>query len=130
MDYKNDFYSFINKNWLDNTKIPDDNSRWSVFHELEEDINIKLKNILDSNNIDNRLKIIYNQYNNDRFNKNHKNIIDKIINIINNSSNYNILFDYMFKLSLFLNISLPINISISSNMKNSKILIPHIIMWY
>jgi hypothetical protein len=32
-----------------------------------------------------------------------------------------------YKLSLFLNISLPINTSISSNIKDSKILIPHII---
>jgi len=127
MNYKDDFYSFINQKWLIDNEIPDENSRWNVFNELEEDINIKLKNILESDNIDNRLKIIYNQYNNDRFNKNHKYIINKIINIINNSSNYNILFDHMFKLSLFLNISLPINISISSNMKDSKILIPHII---
>jgi predicted metalloendopeptidase len=127
MNYRNDFYTFVNSEWLNKNDIPNDNSRWGAFQELEEDINNKLKNILEFDNIDYRLKIIYNQYNNNKFNYQHKIIIDKIIRMINNSSDYDILFDYMFKLSLFLNISLPINVSISSNMKKSDILIPHII---
>ena len=127
MNYKDDFYHYINQAWLLNNNIPDDDSRWSIFKELELDINKKLKAILESTDIDNRLLIIYKQYNNDRFNTKHKHIIDKIIDIIYNSPNYEILFDFMFKLSLFLNISLPINVSISSNMKNSDILIPHVI---
>ena len=125
MNYKDDFYEFINSVWLSKNDIPHDESRWGVFQELQEDIDNKLKNILESDDIDHRLKIIYNQYHN-KYNPIHLNIINKIINIINKSNNYEILFDIMFKFGLLLNISLPITVHISPNMKNSDILIPHI----
>ena len=128
MDYKDDFYTFVNSKWLNNNKIPDDYPKWNVFSELQEDINKKLNKILKSDNIDNNIKIIYKQYNNSkiRFNNNNLLILNKIINIINKSDNHFILFEEMFKLSLLLNISLPINISINSDYKNSHIMIPHI----
>lgn len=129
MNYKDDFYTYINSEWLNNNKIPDDLSKWSVFNELEEINNNKLKKILESENINENLKIIYNQYNdiNLKFHPNNLNIINNIINIINKINNYNELFDIMFKLSLLLDISLPININISPNLKNSKLLIPYIV---
>ena len=109
MDYKDDFYTFVNSKWLNNNKIPDDYPKWNVFSELQEDINKKLNKILKSDNIDNNIKIIYKQYNNSkiRFNNNNLLILNKIINIINKSDNHFILFEEMFKLSLLLNISLP-----------------------
>ena len=57
MDYKNDFYTFVNSKWLNNNKIPDDYPKWNVFSELQEDINKKLNKILKSDNIDNNIKI-------------------------------------------------------------------------
>ena len=51
MNYKDDFYHYINQAWLLNNNIPDDDSRWSIFKELELDINKKLKDILESTDI-------------------------------------------------------------------------------
>ena len=125
MNHKDDFFTFVNYNWLKNNKIPDEYSRWNVFNELKEDIDSKLKKILESNNINDNLKIIFNQYKN-KFNNNNLLIINNIINIINKSNNHLSLFEEIFKLSLLLNISLPINVSIYSDYKNSNYMIPHI----
>lgn len=128
MNYKDDFYAFVNSKWLNNNKIPDDYPRWNVFSELQKDINKKLNKILNSDNIDNNLKIIFKQFNNSniRFHNNNLLILNNIINIINNSNNHFILFEEIFKLSLLLNISLPINVYIYSDYKKSHIMIPHI----
>lgn len=43
-----DFYSFVNGNWVKNTRIPDDKSRYGSFEILQEENNVILKGIFES----------------------------------------------------------------------------------
>jgi putative endopeptidase len=42
-----DFFSFCNGTWVENTAIPSTESRWGSFNELETSNNIKLTEILE-----------------------------------------------------------------------------------
>ena len=62
----NDFYRYVNDNWIKENPIPDDFQRWSIFNKLNEENREKVKNLLDnlsySNNTEfNSLKILYDQ---------------------------------------------------------------------
>ena len=35
-----DFYNYVNGNWIKNNKIPDDYSKWSSFEILREDTKV------------------------------------------------------------------------------------------
>lgn len=47
---KDDFYYYVNKEWLENNPIPSDYSMWSSFHELMELTNSRVKNLFDQTN--------------------------------------------------------------------------------
>ena len=47
--FKNDFYQDVNKEWLKNTDIPLNESRWGTFNILEEDNLQKIKLLLEDN---------------------------------------------------------------------------------
>lgn len=50
---QNDFYQFVNGNWMNKTQIPSDRSRWGNFDELRENtdlINLKILNSLLNSN--------------------------------------------------------------------------------
>ena len=62
---KENFYEFINMEWLKNTVIPSDESRWSTFNILSDQNYDKLKDILESPNSHPeapKAKILYQQY--------------------------------------------------------------------
>uniref|UniRef100_A0A6C0J6C1 Peptidase M13 C-terminal domain-containing protein n=1 Tax=viral metagenome TaxID=1070528 RepID=A0A6C0J6C1_9ZZZZ len=46
---KDDFYQYINNNWLNNTDIPNHESRWGTFNILAEDNLNKIKLLLEDN---------------------------------------------------------------------------------
>ena len=61
------FYNFVNSNWIDETDIPDGYSKWNVFQMLQKNNTYKIKNLLDelkltTNKNYNKLNIIYSQY--------------------------------------------------------------------
>ena len=42
-----DFYQFVNGNWMKNNPVPESESRWGSFNELHEKNTVKLRAILD-----------------------------------------------------------------------------------
>ena len=44
---KDDFYRYVNGNWLDNTEIPGDEGRWGGFNQLRDVTNEQMLDILD-----------------------------------------------------------------------------------
>jgi predicted metalloendopeptidase len=48
IDPGEDFYTFANGGWLENTQIPDDEGRWSSFNELREYNNEVLLEVLNT----------------------------------------------------------------------------------
>ena len=54
---KEDFFMFANGNWIKNNPVPDDESRWSSFNELQESNNEKILEILENAaNVENKRK--------------------------------------------------------------------------
>lgn len=133
IDIGNDFYTFINNEWLKNTNIPDDYNNWGTITKLEENTTLKLKKLIElqkyTRNNYNKIYILYTQLNNFRCRNDFRNfkIITKIITVINSLSNYTQLFNYIIKLDLIFGLSLPINISIQPDLNKSTNQILHLI---
>jgi len=120
---KDDFYSFINKDWMDNINIPDDKDSISIFSLLDNKINrdllLLIKN-LDNNNI---IKIIYEQYYDKNINSCSSKYMDPLFNIINmilSCNSYEKLFNLIIKIRIKLGINLLLNINNCHNSKNSS----------
>ncbi len=45
---KNDFFNFVNGNWIKNANIPEDKSAWGTFYELQEQTDDQLKSVFKS----------------------------------------------------------------------------------
>ena len=58
------FYNYINNEWINNTEIPHDSQRWSVFQILQNETNEKIKSLLESSTLSPeyyKIKIIFEQ---------------------------------------------------------------------
>ena len=119
----NDFYGYINNQWINKTIIPSGYDRYNNFQILKKKNNHKIKKIIESLKSDNQIKIIYNQYQKKNDERNLI-FIKKIINTINSFNNINDLFEYILKFNyLFV---LPLKISIDSDFNDSNRVIPHL----
>ena len=88
---KDDFYANVNKIWLDETEIPDNESRWGSFNILEEEnlnkIQLLLKNNINCPNTDiKKLCYLYFQSLNNT-SKEPKEIVKTFLEEINNIKN-------------------------------------------
>jgi len=132
INYGDDFYNFVNQNWINNIKIPDGYSKWNIFQMLQENNIYKIKKLLDkineSNKNYNKLKIIYLQYLNYEKRSEPLNIlyIQKILETINSCTSSNDLFNLIYNYELLINLSFPLNIYIQSNFNNANEVILHI----
>ncbi len=66
----NDFYGYVNQEWIDKTTIPDDYTSWGITEALHKKTSINLKNILDNlknTPEDNLLKGYYDSYMNIKY---------------------------------------------------------------
>jgi putative endopeptidase len=121
-----DFYTFVNKAWLENTDIPDDYNKWGTITKLQDETTLKLKKLIELQKYNqtnyNKIYILYNQLNNSKYRNDPRNfnIIIKIISVINSLTDYTKLFKYIIKLDLIFGLSLPINISIQSDLNDSN----------
>lgn len=128
----NDFYNFINENWLNIKDIPEDYQRWSTFQELEknnfEKIKKLLENINDSDENNLKIKVLYNQLNNIKIRSNRDNfkIINKMINKINDQKTHHNLFSLMVELDVKFGVNSPINFVVQSSFTNADINILHL----
>jgi putative endopeptidase len=126
---QNDFYNTVNHKWLNETEIPDDYQRWSVFNELN-DINIeRLKEILSSKSDDKDLQkilILNEQYlsRQDEFilSDELKTFLDKL----NSFENKNTLLRFIWENFNMFDISTPLNLSVYSDYNNADYNILHL----
>jgi len=120
------FYNFVNSNWIDKTPIPDGYSKWNVFQMLQNNNIYKIKKILDktnkSNKKYNKLKIIYSQYLNYEQRSEPSNIlyIQRIIEQVNLCTSSDELFNLLYNYELLINLSFPLNISVSSSFNDAN----------
>jgi putative endopeptidase len=100
---QNDFYLYINADWLNNNPIPNDYSQWGSFNVLANETLLKLKDILDNDKIGdndwNKVRILWCLGNDDNT-LNHQNINDilnpyvtQILNIQSTTELINFMFD-------------------------------------
>jgi putative endopeptidase len=118
-----DFYSYVNKDWLEKTIIPEGHSHWGTFAILEENNKKMVKELLEKS--DNIASIIYKQF----LNKNSKEdlfIVQRIFYNIDIQTNKNNLFNYMFLLHITFNIKFCLFVDISSDLDNANFNILHI----
>lgn len=118
-----DFYSYVNKDWLEKTRIPDEHSHWGTFSILEKNNKNMIKDLLEKSN--NIASILYKQF----LIKNNKEdlfIIQRIfynIDIQNTKLN---LFNYMLLLHITFNIHFCLSIDVSSDLDDANFNILHI----
>jgi putative endopeptidase len=118
-----DFYSYVNKDWLEKTRIPDGHSHWGTFAILEENNKNMVKELLEKS--DNIASILYKQF----LNKNSKEdlfIVQRIFYNIDIQTNKNNLFNYMFLLHITFNIKFCLSVDVSSDLDNANFNILHI----
>jgi len=141
----NNFYNFVNNEWLQSTIIPDDYQKWGVFQLLEKKTNEQIKQLIETNvdSIDfvNSVDSINNKYNNflkiktlyaQSNNIIHRNdstnwaFINDIIQNVNACTNIQELFKLLSEYDIQFGINLPINFIIQSNFKNAQENILHL----
>ena len=125
------FYNYINDEWINNTEIPHDNQRWSVFQMLQDETNDKIKLLLESPTLDSeyhKISIIFKQAQNEDARNDSRNydiikyLIDKITSTTNVTDLFNLIMDY----ELQFNLLMPFGFAIQSDFKNASNIILHI----
>lgn len=121
-----DFYTYINKIWLENTVIPPEYSRWGSFNILQKENEKKLLDILQKGKTS-KLTVLFNQsmYSQPIDNMAIK-LLNTFISYIKNSTNNISLFRKAMKLYLMSFITLPISIEIIPDYNNSMMNILHL----
>lgn len=130
-EYKqtDDFYNYINSNWINEKPIPDDLQRWSSFNELDELTKDRMKKLL--NGIDNtegkynKLKRLYDA-GNSNFESDNKDNLMKYINDIKSCSTIDELMNLVFKLFIKKGLSSPILYCAYNDFNNSENVILHL----
>ena len=118
-----DFYSYVNKDWLEKTRIPDEHSHWGTFSILEENNKKMVRDLLEKSN--NIASILYKQF----LNKNSKEdlfIVQRIFYNIDIQTNKLNLFNYMLLLHITFNIKFCLSIDVSSDFNDANFNILHI----
>ncbi len=125
-DCFNDFYNYVNKKWIDNTLIPEDQQKWGSFQILQQNTNEKINKLIQNiNQNDNKyynIKILYDKIinANERFNPLHLNKINEIIMTIQKCKSTKELFDFIMELSFTYKIKSPVGLTIQSNLVDSN----------
>lgn len=118
-----DFYSYVNKDWLEKTRIPDEHSHWGTFSILEENNKNMVRDLLEKSN--NIASILYKQF----LIKNNKEdlfIVQRIFYNIDIQTNKLNLFNYMLLLHITFNIKFCLSIDVSSDLNDANFNILHI----
>jgi putative endopeptidase len=116
--YGDDFYNYVNNEWLKTEIIPDDYQRWGAFQLLEKETNEQIKQMLEQDNKDKnflKIKTLYEQSNdiNKRTELLNWENINKIIQTVKDCKDHKILFMLAANYNMQFGINLPINFSVS-----------------
>ena len=125
------FYNYINNEWINNTEIPHDSQRWSVFQILQNETNEKIKSLLESSTLSPeyyKIKIIFEQAmsENKRNNNCNYDIIKHIIKTITAQTSTADLFNLIMDYEIQFNLLMPFGFAIQSDFKNANHVILHI----
>ena len=129
---KDNFYLYVNQEWLNNNKIPDDQKRWSNFNILDENNKEKVKELVSNsyksdNNDFKKVGILYHQgINIDERNKNNNLDINYYLDKINNIKNKDEMKKLLYEEFIFRQIKSPLNFFVYSDYNNSSQNILHI----
>lgn len=119
---ENNFYLWVNQEWKDNNKIPDDFQRWGTFNILQNENEEKLKKILETTN-EKKLSILYEQ----GLNRNNNNEIYEYLDDIQKCSNLESLLNLIIDYQMLFQINSPFGIGIYNDFNESKKNILHIL---
>jgi putative endopeptidase len=120
----NDFYTYINNDWLLSNPIPKDKSKWSQFDIINEKNLLRLKNILETKiQTNDKLYILYNQ---SLENYDNMHIIKLFLKEIDNITNIEQLFQKIIEYINIFDINCPINFDVYCDFNNSEKNILHI----
>lgn len=118
-----DFYNYVNKDWLINNPIPDDKSKISQFDILTEKNLDKIKKLIENINNSNNIKILYNQ---SLSNYNYLNEINKYFDEINNIKSINDLIKKFVDYHIIFDLNSLLRLYVHSDLNNSSLNILHI----
>ena len=131
--YGDDFYNFVNKNWIEENDIPSDYQSWGTFQELEKKNMHKIAKLMqnseETNNNYKKVIILYTQLNNLALRNSPENInyVKSLIEIINAQTNVESLFTEMIKIDMRIGVNMPINFVIQSSFQNANQNILHFV---
>jgi putative endopeptidase len=132
-DYKpgDDFYNFVNYNWINSIQIPYEYQSWGSFEILRENNITKIEliikeSVFSTNKNYQKLGIIYNQLINDKNNSSNLLNIQKILADIESCDNISELLDKIFNLDLEFGINNIINLQIQPCFLNPSMNIIHL----
>ena len=116
---ENNFYKYINQEWLDNTKLKNYDTIMSKFSILQDKVNIQIENIILSNKIEPAKKLYDSFMNIELKSKNSEKEIKIILKLLTNIKSYNDLIK-MATILLFFNIETIFSININIDIYNSN----------
>ena len=124
---QNDFYMWVNHDWLDNNPIPSDQQKWSSFNVLDLENKTKIRKILEEKYEDNDkfkpLNILYNQgLETSRTN----NEVYEYIEPIQNAQTIDDLLKVMVDYKLTYGLGGPVALYVSSDFENANMNILHL----
>ena len=127
---KDDFYSHVNKEWLDNTIIPADKSSYCTFNILNDVTKDRVKNIIeDAINLDSNYKkigILYNQGIHKTKSKVDTDLINNLLDYIESNTSAYELFNKMMNMETRFGITMPFTVYVSPDFDDSNINILYI----
>ncbi len=123
------FYMYVNNNWIEKTKLPEEERRWGSFNILVENNTERIKSLLEENlnspNMEYRMvTLLYDQAMNSNSNQNEivKFFLDEMADIQTKDQLQNFIYRYFFENGL----GMPINFSSFSDFSDADMNILHI----
>jgi putative endopeptidase len=123
---ENNFYMWVNNDWIKNNPIPDNQMRWGSFNKLDLDNKHKIKDILEKTD-NNKLKILYKQGLDIENRKNTINEVKKLLEPLQKSNTIEELLKIVVDYQISFGLSSPINFIVNNDFENSNFNILHLI---
>ena len=123
------FYMYVNNNWIEKTKLPEEERRWGSFNILVENNTERIKSLLEENlnssNMEYKMvTLLYDQAMNSNSNQNEtvKFFLDEMADVQTKDQLQNFIYRYFFENGL----GMPINFSSFSDFSDADMNILHI----
>ena len=123
---QNDFYMWVNHDWIDNNTIPSDHQRWSSFDVLDLENKSKIKQILETKYDDSKYKPLNILYNQGLETTRTNNEVYEYIEPIQNAQTIDDLLKVMVDYKLTYGLGGPVALYVSSDFENANMNILHL----